>query len=119
MDDDEKLAELLDLARSLGIEVRMTGEAGLSGEHPAGALVVLKGREILMMDPAAPVVERVELTARALSGRAEIENCFVKPAIRCLLETPAPDGPSPMCQQPHTHPTREKTQADATLSQYR
>jgi len=92
MDDDEKLAELLDLTRCFGIEVRLTPAAGLSSEHSAGALVLLKGREILIMDPTAPVADRVTLAAGALSGRAEIENCFIKPAIRCLLGSPAAPG---------------------------
>ena len=76
MDDDEKLAELLDLARSLGIEVRLTPAAGLSGERSAGALVRLKEREILMMDPTAPVGEQLALAAQALAGRAETMCCY-------------------------------------------
>jgi len=95
MDDDEKLAELLDLTRCFGIEVRLTPAAGLSSEHPAGALVVLKGREILLMDPTAPVADRVTLAARALSGRTEIQNCFVKPAIRCLLTSSVTPSSAP------------------------
>ena len=108
MDDEQKLAELLDLARSVGVEVRLTPAAGMADGHSAGALVTLKGREILMMDPAAPLAERVKLAARALSGRDETENRFVKPAIRCLLDSSAlPDGPSLISQQLRVHPTRE------------
>ena len=117
MDDDEKLTELLDLARSLGIEVRLTPAAGLSCEHSAGALVVLKGREILLMDPTAPIAERVALTTDALIGRTQIENCFVRPAIRCLLDRPAaPHAALGACQRPHAIPTYSKTEADAKLS---
>jgi len=117
MDDDEKLAELLDLARSFGIELRLTPAAGLSCEHSAGALIVLKGREILLMDPTAPIAERVALAADALSGRGEIENCFVKPAIRCLLGSPAAPGGAPSTyQRPLTDPVCSKRQTDSQLS---
>jgi len=117
MDDDEKLAELLDLVRSFGIEVRLTPAAGMSTEHSAGALIVLKGREILLMDPTAPIAERVVLAADALSGRAEIENCFLKPAIRCLLGSPAAPGGAPGAyQRPRTDPVCSKREANSQLS---
>ena len=90
MDPSAKLAALLELAESLGIEVRSAPTAGDSALHGGGALVRLKGREILFLDPAAAVCDQIAAAAAALRGRSEIEGKFLPPAIRELLdETPA------------------------------
>ncbi len=99
MGDDEKLVELLHLAQSLGIEVRQTPAAAASGEHSAGALIRLKGREILLMDPTAPVSGQIALAAQALRGRDELEERFIKPAIRCLLNSCS--GRAGAADEPH------------------
>lgn len=90
MDGGRKLAELLSLAEALGVEVRAipaTDEAP-SGRS-AGAFVCLKGRDVLFVDPTAPVANQIALVVEALQGREEIEERFVKPAIRDLLTGPS------------------------------
>ena len=89
MDEYAQLRALLDLAESLGIEIRRV-PVGLAGEggdrHPGGALVKLRGREILFLDPDAPVAERIAVAAGALAGRSDLENTYLPPEIRQLIE---------------------------------
>jgi hypothetical protein len=76
-------------AESLGIEIRRVPSA-LGGEgidrHGGGALVELKGREILFLDPDAPVADRIAVAAGALAGRSELEATYLPPEIRQLIE---------------------------------
>ncbi len=89
MDEYAQLRALLDLAESLGVEVRRTPSA-LPGEaasgHPGGAMVKLRGKEILFLDPDAAVAERIEAAASALRGRPELEDVFLPPEIRQLID---------------------------------
>lgn len=89
MDEYGQLRALLDLAESLGIEVRrvppaLGGEAG--GRGGGGSLVKLHGREILFIDPNSPVAERIAVAAGALTGRSELEDTYLPPEIRQLIE---------------------------------
>ena len=93
MDAEAQLSALLDLAESMGIAVRRApswalGETGPDADdgHPGGALVRLKGREVLFLDPTAPVADRIAVAAAALRGRPELDSHFLPPAIRELLE---------------------------------
>jgi hypothetical protein len=82
VDDYEKLRLLLDLARSLGLQVRPGPSHDGQG---GGALVRLKGREILFLDGRSPVAERLAVTAKALAGRPQLEEMYLAPEIRELL----------------------------------
>jgi len=86
MDLDAKLSMLLDLAESLGIETRRMPAAGDSGDHPGGALVRLKGREILFLNGEASLADQIDAAAAALTGRKELENRFLPPEIRQALD---------------------------------
>jgi hypothetical protein len=86
MDSPTRLRLLLDLAEEIGIVLRRVPAAGDDAEHPGGALVRLKGREILFLDPTAPVDDQLSVVAAALRGRQEIENRFLPPEVRQLLE---------------------------------
>ena len=86
MELHEQLTFLLDLAESLGITVRRVVSAGGSAEHPGGALVSVKGREMLFVDPHAPIVGQREAVASALRGRPELQEMFLRPEIRQLIE---------------------------------
>ncbi len=88
MDKQSQLAFLTDLAESLGIEVRQASRKADSVESPGGALVRLKGRELLFIDPGASLVDQVVVVARALRHRREIAEMYLPPEIRRLLEAP-------------------------------
>ena len=90
MDEYAKLRALLDLAESVGIKVRRapTGQDsnGTAGGHPGGALVRLRNQEILFLDPGASVADRIAVVAGALAGRKEIEQTFLPPELRELID---------------------------------
>ena len=85
MDPYAQLASLLDLAEQLGLTVRLMPPSA-EGEHPGGALVRLRGREVLFLDAQAGVADRLAVVARALAGRAEVEDRFLPPELRELLD---------------------------------
>ena len=82
---DHQLAALVDLAESLGITIRRAPVMG-GGEHPGGALVRLKGSEMLFLDPTAAIAEQIEAAASALRGRPQLADRFLPPEIREALE---------------------------------
>ena len=86
MSIEHRIAALLELAESLGITVRRAPAMSGADEHPGGALVRLKGRDILFLDPTAPPADQLAVAAAALRGRAELADRFLPPDIRELLE---------------------------------
>jgi hypothetical protein len=92
MDEHAKLRTLLDIAESLGVRIRRAPsgielEATAGGdEHPGGALVRLRDHEMLFLDPTASVADRIAVVGAALAGRAEIEQMYLPPEIRELIE---------------------------------
>ena len=91
MDDHAKLEALIDLAESLGIAMRSAAALDGSEAGGAGALVKLKGKEILFLNPQASTADQIDLLARVLKGRVEIEDKFLPPQIRQIIETAQPD----------------------------
>ena len=89
MEPPELLAALIDLAEAVGIEIRRAPPGAGSGGGPAGALVRLKGKEILFLDPIAAVADQISVVAGALAGRAELEDRFLPPKIRQCLDEAA------------------------------
>ncbi len=88
MDEYSQLAFLVDLAESLGFEVRQAARQVDSAESRGGALVRLKGREILFIDPGASPIEQIAVVARALRDRPEIAEMYLPPQIRRAMEAP-------------------------------
>ena len=88
MDEYAQLRALLDLAESLGVAIRRQPPSASEGPsaHPGGALVKLKGQEMLFLDPAAPVAERIAVTAAGLRGRKQLEQIYIPPKLRQLIE---------------------------------
>lgn len=86
MEPHAKLSVLLDLAEELGIVIRRVPAASESPEHPGGAFVRLRGREILFLDPTAAASDQIAVVAAALRGRREIEDRFLPPEIRQLID---------------------------------
>jgi hypothetical protein len=87
METNRLLEAMMELARSLGIDVRHVDSCTERG----GALVHLKGREVLFLDASADPTEQLQAAARALAGRPELEDRFLLPEIRSALEQAAPE----------------------------
>jgi len=85
MDARRKLRRLRDLLESLGVEVR-SSPAGDSAPHRVGALIRLKDKEILFLDPHAGEDEQIRLLSSALRGREELEDRFLPPDLRETIE---------------------------------
>ena len=81
MDTESQLAALLELAEELGIEVR---QAALGGQ--GGGLCEVRGRRILFVDVLADWQDRLGRTAGALAELAELEQRYVAPQLRELLD---------------------------------
>ena len=88
MDAQDLLDALLELAQTLGITVR-TADAGST---QGGALVRLKGREVLFLEASADLADRIDAVAAALAGRAELVDRFLLPEVRAALERASPKG---------------------------
>ena len=95
MDSHQQLEALLDLAEQVGLAVRrLAGPAG-GGEHPGGALVRVRGQEVLFLDSAAAVADQLAVAAAALAGRSELEDRFLPPELRQLIDDHAGRDPRP------------------------
>ncbi len=86
MDANTQLRTLLDLADQTGLEIRRVPKAAEGSDHPGGAIVRLKGKEILFLDPTAGTSDQIGVLAQSLRGRAEIEDRFLPPEIRELID---------------------------------
>ena len=89
MDLSSTIEALLDLARDIGITVRfvpMGGDFPGPLDHRGGSLVRLRDSEILFIDPTASPTDQIDAARIALSGREELENRFLSPILRELLE---------------------------------
>lgn len=89
MDTASQLTYLLDLAEELGISVRRMPSAGDASDHPGGALVRVRGAEMLFLDPSAALADQLDAVAAALRTHEELAERYLPPEIRELLE---PDG---------------------------
>ena len=85
MDDHSKLRTLLDLAESVGLTIRSGPPAD---DGSAGALVKLKGREILFLDTRSAPADQIDVVAAALRGRDEVEAMYLSPEIRDTIDPP-------------------------------
>ena len=82
MDTQRLLHELLDLADRLGIEIR---RVPLGGE--GGGLCQLRGRSVLFVDTTAGQPDQLGRTAQALASLPDIEQSYLPPQVRDLLDT--------------------------------
>ena len=86
MDDLSRLGALIDLAERLGIAIRRAPSAMESSEHPGGAWVRLRGKEMLFLNPVAPVKDQINVAVEALRRRQELADQFLPPELRDLLD---------------------------------
>jgi len=86
MQPQTTLDGLVRLAESLGIVVRFVSGPAQPAEYPGGALVRLKGDEIIFLDGSAPVEDQISVVAGALHGREQIEAMFIPPRLREIIE---------------------------------
>ena len=82
-----QLTAMLDLAEELCIEVRPLSQAGQSSEHPGGSVVRLKGKEVIFLEASASLAEQVGVVAEALAGRAELQQRYLRPEVRQMIES--------------------------------
>jgi hypothetical protein len=73
--------ELIDLARRLGIAVR---HAHLGGQ--GGGLARIKDARQLFVDLDADPRDQLDQTAGALAGIPEVEQMFLRPDVRALID---------------------------------
>ena len=90
MDASGKLSTLLELAEECGITIRQA-PAAVDDSHPGGALVRLRGREMLFLDPGAAVADQINVVAAALRGREALSDRFLPPEVRETIDG-APDA---------------------------
>lgn len=83
MNDHTKLSALLDLVQSVGLQVR---SAPVSDDYSAGALVSLKGRDVLFLNTSASPIDQIDVVVAALRGRSELESVYLPPALRELID---------------------------------
>ncbi|MBN2210611.1 MAG: hypothetical protein JW709_04370 [Sedimentisphaerales bacterium] len=87
MDEQKLLDEMIDLARRLGLEVRITP---LGGE--GGGVCRVRDKRVLFIDALAAIPERLERTAQGLAGLPDLDDCFILPEVRQYLEQYTGDG---------------------------
>jgi len=86
MDEERKLRVLLDLAESLGIEVRRGPARGAGWDAKGGSLGRRRHREMLFLDDTASIAVQIAAVAAALARRSEIEQIFLPPEIRETID---------------------------------
>ncbi len=89
MDVSQQLTALIDLAESLDIPLRAAPgrtEFDSQKDSAGGAVVTLKGKRIVFLDPAAPPVDQIAVLVEALRDRPELAHRFLPPEIRELLD---------------------------------
>lgn len=89
METEEIFAELRSLAEALGIVIRGAALGEDSSDHPGGAVVRLRGKEILFLNSSACLEDRIEALAKALARRPELADRFLPPQVRAVLDDAA------------------------------
>jgi hypothetical protein len=102
MDPARLFEELLRVAERLGLQVRIQPFA--TPPVQAGGMCWVRGRQLILLDANAPVVERTATLAEALCT-VDLEDLYVAPEARLAVEAarqrlqarpaPPPRGPGP------------------------
>ena len=86
MEPYAQLAALLDLAEQLGITIRLM-PSSTAEDETGGAIVRMKGKEVLFLNADAGVADRLAVVASALAGHPELENRFLAPELRDIIQS--------------------------------
>ena len=81
METERLLSELLDLAEQMGIDTR---QVAMDGD--GGGLCRLRGKWVLFVDISASLVEQVACVAEALGTRSDLQDYYIKPQVREIIE---------------------------------
>ena len=81
MDPADQLGEAMKLLSRLGIEIR---EEHLGGD--SGGLCALRGRRVVFIDLDSDMASQLNQCLKALASLPELENVYVPPILRELLE---------------------------------
>jgi hypothetical protein len=87
MEIGRQIQELLELSEGIGITVRMVPGSIVDDGHPGGAMVCLKGRDVLFLNPAASQADQLAVLTEALRDRPELADRYLRPDLRELLES--------------------------------
>jgi hypothetical protein len=96
MNSDRLFDELVTVARTLDVEVRL--QPFSTATPSGGGLFRLNGRALILIDQPAPLSIRVEILAPALA-RLDTDTVYMTPEARDVLATvhyPEPFAPSPV-----------------------
>lgn len=85
MDPYSAIAELTELAEQIGLPVRISPAADATS-HPGGAVVRLRGQDVLFLDPGGSTADQLAVLAAALKDHPALEDRFVKPSLREIIE---------------------------------
>ncbi len=77
----DQLRSLMALAERCGVALRFER---LDGE--GGGLCRVKGQDILFVDASADTATQLDQSAKALANHPAIEQCFVRPDLRAILD---------------------------------
>ncbi|MFP4140548.1 MAG: hypothetical protein ACOCVI_02015 [Planctomycetota bacterium] len=89
MDPYSAITELAELAEQVGLPVRISPAADASS-HPGGAVVRLRGQDVLFLDPAASTADQLAVLVGALRDHPGLDDRFVKPSLRDIIEGDMP-----------------------------
>jgi len=93
MDTSQQLERLIDLAGQLAVDVRRGPLQTAAGDSPVGsggAVVRLRGRQIVFLDSLSPLADQIAVLASALAGKQELNDRFLRPEIRELIDAARP-----------------------------
>ena len=87
MNEQMILEELLDLLKQGAVQIRQDALGG-SG----GGLCTVQGKRIFFLDTQAPTDFLIQMCAEAVPDVIDIENVYIKPQIRQLIENSSKRG---------------------------
>ena len=72
MDLYQQLESLLELASEVGITLRRLAGPAAGAEYPGGALVRLRGKDVLFLDSTAAIADQLAVTAADIERAAKV-----------------------------------------------
>jgi hypothetical protein len=90
LDEQERLEQLEELARNLGIEVRYETFKG-EGSFSTGGLCKVHGKHLLIINTRATPGDRIKAIAGAVT-RFDLGQVYLRPGLREFLDRLNPQG---------------------------